>query len=156
MVSLARGKASDRERRLGLAVADALALPYADRSADVVTVAFGVRNFEDLECGLAELIRVLRPGGLLLVLEFSQPRGLLAPLLSWWVRTVPPRVGRMISGDPEAYQYLPSSVGTFADADTMCRILIDLGLEHVEAEPLTGGVSTLYRGIRPEQSWSPE
>lgn len=149
MLSLARAKASERNRALQLSVADALALPMADASVDVVTVAFGVRNFEDLEHGLGELIRVLRPGGTLLVLEFSHPRGLFGPFLGWWVRTIPPRIGRVVSGDPEAYRYLPASVGAFADADTMCRILGDLSLEDVTAKPLTGGVCTLYQGVRP-------
>lgn len=150
MLSLARAKADQRRRELGLMVADALSLPLADGAVDVVTVSFGVRNFEDLETGLTELIRALRPGGTLLVLEFSHPRGLFGPLLGWWVRHVPPRIGRFISGDPEAYQYLPSSVGSFADAETMCRILADLGLESVTATPLTGGVCTLYQGVRPK------
>ncbi len=74
---------------------------------------------------------------------------LFGPFLAWWVRTVPPRIGRVISGDSEAYQYLPASVGAFADADAMCRILGDLGLEDVTAKPLTGGVCTLYQGVRP-------
>lgn len=150
MLALARAKAVERRRELQLTAADALALPMADESVDVVTVSFGVRNFEDLERGLGELIRVLRPGGMLLVLEFSHPRGLLGPFLAWWVRNVPPRVGRVISGDPEAYQYLPASVGGFADSESMCRILSGLGLESVEAKALTGGVCTLYQGVRPQ------
>jgi len=149
MLTLAQGKAAERHRALQLTVADALALPMADESVDVVTVSFGVRNFEDLERGLGELIRVLKFGGTLLVLEFSQPRGLLGPFLAWWVRTVPPRIGRFVSGDPEAYQYLPASVGVFADAESMCRILSGLGLENVEMKALTGGVCTLYQGVRP-------
>ncbi len=150
MLSLAQAKASERGRELQLSVADALALPMADACVDAVTVAFGVRNFENLERGLAELIRVLRPGGTLLVLEFSHPRGFFGPFLGWWVRNVPPRIGRVISGDPEAYQYLPASVGAFADAESMCRILSGLGLEAVRSKPLTGGVCTLYEGVRHE------
>ena len=148
MLSLAHTKAAERRQPLQLTVADALALPVADASVDVVTVAFGVRNFEDLERGLAELVRVLRPGGTLLVLEFSHPHGLFGPFLGWWVRTIPPRIGRVISGDPEAYQYLPASVGEFADAESMCGILDGLGLDNVVATPLTGGVCTLYQAAR--------
>jgi len=149
MVSLARPKARQRQRPLLLSVADALSLPMADASVDAVTVAFGVRNFENLEGGLRELIRVLRPGGTLLVLEFSRAGGFFGPILGWWVRTVPPRLGRMISGDAEAYRYLPASVGAFADADGMCRILGGLGLDGIEAKALTGGVCTLYQAVRP-------
>jgi len=149
MLSLARAKAAACGRPLRLAAADALALPFPDASIDVVTVAFGVRNFEDLARGLGELSRVLRPGGTLLVLEFSRPGGVFGPLLAWWVRTVPPRVGRWLSGDPEAYEYLPASVGSFADAAGMRRRLAAAGLEGFEAVPLTGGVCTLYQATRP-------
>ena len=148
MLRHARAKAGERRSPLQLSVADALALPVPDTCIDVVTVAFGVRNFEDLEAGLRELIRVLRPGGSLVILEFSRPRGLLGPFLAWWTQAVPPRVGRMISGDPEAYDYLPASVGSFADPASMCRMLDDLGLVSVKARPLTWGVCTLYEGIR--------
>jgi demethylmenaquinone methyltransferase/2-methoxy-6-polyprenyl-1,4-benzoquinol methylase len=152
MLALARKKAAQRGRALDLTVADALALPIRNDAVDVVTVAFGVRNFEDLEAGLGELARVLKPGGVLLVLEFSRPSGLLGPFLGWWVRTVPPRVGQLISGDPEAYAYLPASVGAFADAETMKTILGGLGLEDIDARPLTGGVCTLYQARRPRRA----
>ena len=150
MLELAQQKAAARGQRLPLFAADALRLPLPDGCVDVVSVAFGVRNFEDLETGLGDLVRVLRPGGLLVVLEFSRPRGPLAPLLGWWVRTVPPRVGRLISGDPEAYDYLPASVSTFPDSDDMCRTLAGVGLEKVRARALTGGVASLYEGIKGE------
>ena len=131
-----------------LCAADALCLPIADASVDVVTVAFGVRNFADLDVGLSELARVLRFGGKLLVLEFSRPRGPMAPVLGWWMRNVPPRVGRFVSGDREAYSYLPASVSTFAEGREMCRALETAGLTDVEAQRLTGGVASLYQGRR--------
>jgi len=148
MLDLAKGKIADRERRLPLCAADALRLPVADSSVDVVTVAFGVRNFSDLGAGLAELVRALRPGGVLLVLEFSSPRGPLAPILGWWARNVPPRIGRVVSGDSEAYSYLPASVSTFPDRAEMRRSLTAAGLDQVRAQSLTGGVVTLYEGVR--------
>jgi demethylmenaquinone methyltransferase/2-methoxy-6-polyprenyl-1,4-benzoquinol methylase len=150
MLDFAQAKAASAGKRLPLVAADALRLPIGDASVDAVTVAFGVRNFSNLGTGLAELARVLRPGGTLLVLEFSHPKGRLAPLLGWWVRVVPPRVGRWLSGDPEAYSYLPASVSTFPESDAMCRRLQDAGLERVVAWPLTGGVATLYEGVRLE------
>jgi demethylmenaquinone methyltransferase/2-methoxy-6-polyprenyl-1,4-benzoquinol methylase len=150
MLARGRRKVLGRRRRLPLFAGDALALPVATASVDAVTVAFGVRNFEDLGAGLTELIRVLRPGGWLFILEFSQPRGPLAPLLGWWARTVPPRVGRWLSGDPEAYSYLPASVSTFPSLERMTGLLMDLGLEAVSGRPLTGGVAALYGGLRPE------
>jgi demethylmenaquinone methyltransferase/2-methoxy-6-polyprenyl-1,4-benzoquinol methylase len=113
-----------------------------------VTVAFGVRNFADLGAGLAELARVLRPGGELLVLEFSRPRGFMAPVLGWWMRNVPPRVGRFVSGDREAYSYLPASVSTFAEGRELCRALETAGLTDVDVQRMTGGVVSLYLGRR--------
>lgn len=152
MLAIARRKTLGSESRLPLFAADALQLPIADASIDVVTVAFGVRNFADLGVGLGELVRVLRPGGVLLVLEFSQPGGILAPLLGWWVRNVPPRVGRLLSGDSEAYSYLPASVSTFPEGAAMCQKLEAAGLTAVRSQPLTAGVATLYEGARPEGS----
>jgi demethylmenaquinone methyltransferase/2-methoxy-6-polyprenyl-1,4-benzoquinol methylase len=149
MLALARRKAEHRGRALPLCAADALRLPFADTAVDAVTVAFGVRNFEALDAGLRELVRVLRPGGALLVLEFARPRGPLAPALGWWARTVPPRLGRLLSGDREAYSYLPASVSTFPDGTALCRSLEAAGLVEVTARPLTGGVAALYEGRRP-------
>ena len=84
----------------------------------------------------------------MLVLEFSRPRGLMAPVLGWWMRNIPPRVGRFVSGDPEAYTYLPASVSAFAEGSEMCRALEAAGLSDVEVLRLTGGVASLYQGRR--------
>lgn len=144
MLVAARRKAAGRP--LALFAADALQLPLPEGCVDAVTVAFGVRNFADLEAGLAELVRVLRPGGLLLVLEFSRPDGPFGPMLRWWGRTVPPRVGRWISGDPEAYRYLPATIDGFPNTGEMRGVLAATGLDRVRARRLTGGVATLYEG----------
>jgi len=148
MLALARRKADQRGRRLPLFAADALALPLPEGSVDVVTVAFGVRNFENLEAGLGELARVLRPGGVLLILEFSRPQGVFGPVMRWWVRIVPPRLGRWISGDREAYSYLPQSVSVFPHGRAMCGVLSGVGLVAVTARPLTAGVATLYEATK--------
>lgn len=148
MLDIARTKAFSQRRSVPLIAADALRLPIDDECVDVVTVAFGIRNFSDLGGGLKELVRVLRSGGTLLVLEFSRPHGRLAPLLSWWVRNVPPRIGSLISGDSEAYSYLPASVGSFAEGRELCRAIEAAGLGNVEVRRLTGGVASLYKGTR--------
>lgn len=148
MLAVAQAKILEQSRTIPLCAADALSLPIADASVDVVTVAFGVRNFADLGSGLGELVRVLRPGGSLLVLEFSRPRGLFAPALGWWVRNIPPRIGRMVSGDPEAYSYLPASVSTFAEGAELCQAIETAGLHNVRVQRLTGGVASLYQGWR--------
>lgn len=148
MLTLARRKVLDQNQSLPLFAGDAMKLPVAEGCIDVVTVAFGVRNFEDLEQGLGELIRVLRPGGLLLILEFSRPSGLFGPLMRGWVRTVPPLVGQWISGDSEAYSYLPQSVAAFPQGQRMVDLLESVGLGQVSAQPVTGGVATVYEGKR--------
>jgi len=149
MLALAQPKARRAGRRLPLFAADALLLPLAEASVDAVTVAFGVRNFEHLEQGLAELVRVLRPGGLLLILEFSRPHGLMAPLLGWWTGALLPWIGRMISGDAEAYSYLPASVAGFPEGSELCALLGRAGLAEVRQRRLTWGIATLYEGLRP-------
>jgi demethylmenaquinone methyltransferase/2-methoxy-6-polyprenyl-1,4-benzoquinol methylase len=146
MLARARSKATERRRALALFAGDALRLPLEDGAVDAVTVAFGVRNFENLETGLGELVRVLSPGGTLLVLEFSRPQGRLGALLRWWAEAVPPRVGRWLSADADAYTYLPASVSTFPHGESMRRALRTAGLDRVESRPLTGGVATLYEG----------
>jgi len=148
MLREARSKGSFDGGSLPLCAADALLLPFADASVDAVTVAFGVRNFADLDVGLSEIARVTRSGGEVFILEFSRPRGPIAPVLGWWMRNVPPRVGRLVSGDPEAYTYLPASVSTFAEGEDMCRAVETAGFQNVEALRLTGGVASLYQGRR--------
>ena len=151
MLAIAARKARRRGRSLPLFAADALALPLPEGSVGGVTVAFGVRNFHSLERGLEELVRVLRPGAPLFVLEFSHPSGPFGAVASLWARTVPPLVGRIVSGDREAYAYLPASVDRFPDTAAMCARLEAAGLERVRGTRLTGGVATLYEGWKPRE-----
>ncbi|MCU0453281.1 MAG: bifunctional demethylmenaquinone methyltransferase/2-methoxy-6-polyprenyl-1,4-benzoquinol methylase UbiE [Bacteroidetes bacterium] len=125
-------------------------LPFASASFDVVSVAFGIRNFEDLSAGLREMHRVLRPGGQLRILEFSRPRrGLWGSLFTWYFVAVVPKIGRWISGHPEAYTYLPTSVAAFHDSDSLDQILRTAGLKVSASIPLTGGIATLTVAERP-------
>ncbi len=144
MLAHARHKILNQTTSIPLFAGDALELPLSSSSIDVITIAFGVRNFEDLDRGLKELHRVLRKDGILLILEFSQPTGLFAPVLNWWTRTIPPFVGRMISGDAEAYSYLPASVSTFPSGEAMSTRLKAAGFAEVSIQALTGGVASLY------------
>ncbi len=131
--------------RVQLVQADAADLPFQDASFDAISVAFGVRNFEDLERGITDMVRVLRPNGRLFVLEFSKPKNnVLGGLFRFYFHHVMPAVGRMVSKDSAAYTYLPKSVDAFPDGEAFVRILDKCGLREAKAEALTGGIATLY------------
>jgi demethylmenaquinone methyltransferase/2-methoxy-6-polyprenyl-1,4-benzoquinol methylase len=151
MLAHARPKIARAGADVALAAGDALALPFDDGAFGAVTVAFGVRNFEHLDRGLDELVRVTAGGGIVLVLEFSRPGGPFGPVLRGWTRIVPPLVGRLVSGDGAAYGYLPASVERFPAGAAMSARLEAAGLERVRATRLTGGVATLYEGVRPSR-----
>ncbi len=144
MLALARPKAARLGRRLPLAGADALALPFRDGVFAAVTVAFGVRNFADLDAGLGEIRRVLAPSGVLAVLEFQRPTvpG-MAAMMRVWNRLVIGPVGRLLSPDGGAYSYLPASVETFPDARELGARLAARGLATVERRELSGGIAAL-------------
>lgn len=130
--------------------ADAQSLPFADDTFQCVTVAFGLRNVADTDRGLREMVRVCRPGGQVMVLEFSQPT---VPVLShayrFYFRHVLPRVGQwMASNDKSAYRYLPESVGEFASGQHLADRMRAAGLIEVRFTPLTLGVATIYEGLK--------
>jgi demethylmenaquinone methyltransferase/2-methoxy-6-polyprenyl-1,4-benzoquinol methylase len=126
------------------------ALPLASGMFDIVTVAFGIRNFEDVARALREMRRVLRPGGQMRILEFSRPpSGPWGALFRWYFFSILPKVGRWISGHPVAYSYLPASVASFHDADTLATLVQDAGMTVIEARRFTGGIATLWLAERP-------
>lgn len=142
----ALGEASRIELRRG----DSERLPFSDNQFDAALVAFGVRNFEDLEQGLREIRRVLRPGGRLVVLEFSQPRAFpIRQFYSFYSRHILPRIGGAVSGDKGAYEYLPESVAAFPDGGAFLERMAHCGFDHLEWQPLTFGIASLYRGDVP-------
>jgi demethylmenaquinone methyltransferase/2-methoxy-6-polyprenyl-1,4-benzoquinol methylase len=145
MLAVAREKIGRRRRSIPLVQGDALALPFRADTFSGATVAFGVRNFEDLDTGLREVARVLRPRGRLAVLEFSSPdRSILGSLFRFYFRRVLPLIGRMISGSSGAYSYLPETVEGFPDARAFGARLRAAGLEVVGQRGLTGGIATLH------------
>jgi len=130
---------------------DALRLPFADGRFDAAAVAFGIRNVADAEGALREFTRVVRPGGLVLVLEFSRPRlPLFGPAYSWYFRRVLPRVGDALSGNGVgAYRWLRDSVLAFPEGEAFLEVLRRAGLERASARRLTGGVVTIYEARKP-------
>jgi demethylmenaquinone methyltransferase / 2-methoxy-6-polyprenyl-1,4-benzoquinol methylase len=129
---------------------DALRLPFLDRSFDGVTIAFGLRNLSNVERGLAELLRVLKPGASLAILEFSKP---VVPGFSFLFKAyftkLLPFVGGLISGSRSAYQYLPDSVSRFPDQQELVARMEQVGFERVEYQNLTGGIAALHLATRP-------
>jgi demethylmenaquinone methyltransferase/2-methoxy-6-polyprenyl-1,4-benzoquinol methylase len=125
--------------------ADLLSLPFDDGSFDAVTIGFGVRNLADLDAGLRELRRVLRPGGRLAILEITTPRGALRPFFNLWFDRAVPLVGRLVPGGA-AYTYLPASVRRFPSAEELAALMCEAGFTNVGFRLLAGSIVALHTG----------
>lgn len=149
MLTLGVHKAHQRRTPLDFALADAQHLPFPDAAFDCVSVAFGLRNVECLRTALREMYRVLRPGGMALVLEFGQPHGALCgPLYRFYAKQVMPRVGGWLSGDRNAYTYLPTTAAAFPAGEKFARIMTAQAFREVHAKALLGGIVYLYMAAR--------
>lgn len=147
MLLEARRKLARGGLRSNVFEADALRLPLADSSLDLLTVAFGFRNLADYRTGLAEMRRVLRPGGTAVILEFSQPPNpLFAALYAFYSRRILPAVGGWLSGARDAYTYLPDSVRKFPSAEQLAEAMRGAGFRAVRFERMTGGIVALHFG----------
>lgn len=143
------GDASSPANEINYAGADALALPFADATFDLVTAAFGFRNLANYDAGLREIFRVLRAGGEVALLEFSEPTGpLFGPLYRFYFTRILPRIGAAVSGRGFAYSYLPASVAKFPAPDELTAMLTRAGFSDARYQRWTGGVVTLHRGVR--------
>jgi demethylmenaquinone methyltransferase / 2-methoxy-6-polyprenyl-1,4-benzoquinol methylase len=145
MVARAAAKAARRGSPATFRVADALALPYEDGAFDAATVAFGIRNVADLDTGLAEMARVVRPGGRVVVLEITTPARLRRFYGLWFDRVVP-RLGRVLGRDGAAYSYLPASVRRFPEPPELAARMAAAGLRDVRWRGLAGGIVALHHG----------
>ena len=130
-----------------LQTGDGESIHFPEDSFDAVTVAFGVRNFQNLEKGLVEMRRVMKPGGKLVILEFSKPgKGLFLPFYKIYLRIIAPRIGRIVSGNAVAYQYLNDSVNAFPEGEVFIKILNKTGFTNTYLKKLSLGICTIYCG----------
>ncbi|MHA8056196.1 bifunctional demethylmenaquinone methyltransferase/2-methoxy-6-polyprenyl-1,4-benzoquinol methylase UbiE [Aquirufa nivalisilvae] len=133
--------------KIQLQLGDSEKLPFSDQSFDAITVSFGVRNYENLEKGLSDMLRVLKPGGYCLILEFSNPRKFpMKQLYAIYSKFILPILGRLISKDPAAYTYLPESVQAFPDGQNFLDIYQRVGYVDTQWIPMTGGICSIYLG----------
>ena len=150
---LAIGRQKIKEKHLDTLIrlekGDSTNLPYSDGSFDAVTVAFGVRNFDDLEKGLREMLRVTRPGGKVVILEFSMPEKFpIKQLYSFYSRKIMPFIGQLLSRQRAAYEYLPDSVQQFPYGTAFIKIMDECGYKDTKAITLTFGIASIYSGIK--------
>ena len=151
MLDIARQKIKDRhlDDRITLMSGDSENLPFPENMFDAVIVAFGVRNFENLESGLTDMLRVLKPGGKVVILEFSKPdRFPFSQFYGFYFRYIVPVVGRWVSRDRSAYDYLPESVHAFPRGKTFTDILTRIGYRETASQALTFGICSIYTGTK--------
>ena len=150
---LEKGREKMKKRRveniISMQNGDSENLPFEDNYFDGLTVGFGVRNYENLEKGLAEMLRVIRKDGMAVILEFSKPKKFpIKQLYNFYAKRIIPFLGRTISKDKAAYAYLPDSVEAFPEGDAFLSILKKVGYRNVKAKPVSGGIATIYTGIK--------
>ncbi|MEH6635268.1 MAG: bifunctional demethylmenaquinone methyltransferase/2-methoxy-6-polyprenyl-1,4-benzoquinol methylase UbiE [Halioglobus sp.] len=151
MLQVGRDKLLDngRQANLEFVQADAQYLPFPDDSFDCITIAFGLRNVTDKDTALRSMLRVLKPGGRLLVLEFSKPENqLLSKAYDTYSFRLLPLMGRLVANDADSYQYLAESIRMHPDQDTLKTMMEDAGFERCEYHNMTGGVVALHKGVK--------
>lgn len=137
------------QNQFEVVLGDSENLPFEDHSFDAVTVAFGVRNFENLEKGLAEIQRVIRPGGKAVILELSNPTAFpIKQLFHFYFHKFVPALGKLVSKDNRAYKYLPESVAQFPDGEQFAAITAKVGFKETKVRPQTFGFCTIYEAIK--------
>ena len=151
MLSIGREKLIKKNLtdKIELLSGDSEVLPFEDNFFDAVIVSFGVRNFENLEKGLSDMLRVLKPGGKVVILEFSKPKSFpFKQIYQFYFQWILPKIGKLISKNHAAYTYLPDSVKAFPDGDDFLNILNKIGFQKNQCTPLTLGISSIYSGSK--------
>ena len=147
-VGIDKIKKINLDQKISMQKGDAENLPFEDNKFDAVSVAFGVRNFENLEKGLAELRRVVKENSSVYILEFSKVEGFLAPFYMFYFKNILPQIGKLVSKDNRAYTYLPDSVNAFPFGEKMKQILLNTGYSKVEYKKLSLGIATIYKATK--------
>lgn len=147
-VGIEKIKKINLSEKISMQKGDAENLPFEDNKFDAVSVAFGVRNFETLEKGLAELRRVVKENGSVYILEFSKVEGFLGPFYMFYFKNILPKIGRLVSKDNRAYTYLPDSVNAFPYGEKMKQILLNTGFRNVEYKKQSLGIATIYKATK--------
>ncbi len=148
MLRTGRDRLLDEGRVIPTAACDAEHLPFGDATFDLVSVAFGLRNMTHKDAALTEMCRVLRPGGRLLVLEFSRPAPMLQKPYDWYSFTLMPMLGKLIAKDADSYRYLAESIRMHPDQATLKAMMNESGFGHVDVHNLAGGIVALHVGIK--------
>lgn len=151
MMDVGRKKVAkiNKDQHLKFTYADSAELPFEDNYFDALTIGFGVRNFEFLEKGLSEMLRVVRPGGKIVILEFSKPSKFpIKQVYNFYFKNIMPLIGKVVSKDNAAYTYLPESVMAFPEGEELKAILEKLGYKEVKIKRVTGGIASIYSGIK--------
>ena len=151
MLDVGRKKISKRgmDNQIVLQLADSEQLPFADGHFDAFTVAFGVRNFQNLSRGMSEMLRVLKPGGTGIIIEFSRPTTFpIKQLFTFYFKYIMPGIGKLVSKDSRAYTYLPESVDAFPAGKKFTDLMESLGYKECRCIPLSGGIASIYIGVK--------
>lgn len=151
MLEMGRKKLKKKglDDKIELRLGDSEGLQFEDNKFDAIIVSFGVRNFENLEKGLKDMHRVLKPGGKVVILEFSRPKSFpFKQIYNFYFKAILPKIGRLVSKDTAAYTYLPESVKAFPDGDNFLNVLESVGYNSTKCKPLTFGISSIYTGVK--------
>ena len=148
MMETAPAKSEAKQLHVQFEVADAMNLPYPDHTFDISSISFGIRNVDDPSIALKEMARVVKPGGKVMILEFGQPKGFMGVLYDWYSRHIIPFIGGLLTGNKEAYQYLPRTAAQFPCREEFLTLMKNTGMySEASYQELTFGIAFLYKGV---------